>query len=109
MKGKISPTEEGYLLLTLPYSEGWTAYINGKETEILQADTAFMAIEVSPSQDGTPLSVELKYQTPWLKAGKWVSVGGLGIFLGVAVVDSGYRLIRNSVNKKSVKKEETET
>lgn len=106
--GQISPTQEGYLLLTLPYSKGWTAYINGEKTEILQADTAFMAIEVSPSQDGKPLSVEIRYQTPWLKAGKWVSVGGLGIFLGVLLLDSGYRGIRYSARKKSVKKQESE-
>lgn len=94
LKGKISPTQESYLLLTLPYSKGWTAYIDGVEREILQADTAFMAVEISPSKDGNPLSVELKYETPWLHIGKWVSIGGLCILLCVAVVDNGYRVIR---------------
>lgn len=107
--GELSPTEEGYLLVTFPYSKGWTAYINGKETEIMQADTAFMAIEVAPSADGKPLTVEFKYQTPWLNIGKWVSVGGLGIFLCVIVGDSGYRLIKYRLQKKSEEKEKIET
>ena len=99
LKGKIAPTQESYLLLTLPYSKGWTAYIDGVETEILQADTAFMAVGISPTQEGTPLSVEFRYETPWLNIGKWVSVAGLGILFGVAVVDNGYRAMKKTRNK----------
>lgn len=72
--GEISVDKEKLLCLTLPYSTGWDAYVDGEETEILQADTMFMAILVPEGSH----EIRLTYGTPYLKAGGALSLIGLG-------------------------------
>ena len=62
--------------MTIPYSSGWRAYIDGVETEILKADTMYMAVDVP---EGTH-QIEFYYCTPYLKKGAGLS--GLGILSG---------------------------
>lgn len=59
-----------YLLLTTPYSTGWTATVDGQSAEIQKADVAFMAVEV-PQGDH---SVVLTYRTPYLAEGSIITV-----------------------------------
>ncbi|MBQ9714110.1 MAG: YfhO family protein [Clostridia bacterium] len=92
LKGSIQNGEDGYLLLTLPYSDGWTAYIDGEETEIYQADTAFMAIRVEGKAQKQ--TIELCYETPYLAEGKAVSYLGLGGLGCVILADTTVRLVR---------------
>ena len=92
LSGEIATTTDGYLVMTLPYSIGWTAYVDGVETEILQADTAFMAIKLA-GKDGVQ-KIELRYQTPYLEEGKAVSFLGLGALGCVILGDTILRLVR---------------
>ena len=97
LTGTLDCETDGYLVLTLPYSEGWTAYVDGVETEILKADTAFMALKIAGKNETQ--NIELRYATPYLEEGKAVSflgVGGLGcVILG----DTAWRLIKKKKNK----------
>ena len=61
----VSLDQSGYVLITVPYADGWTAYVDGKETEIIRADRAFMAFDL-PSGDH---EIVLKYHTPYLVPG----------------------------------------
>ncbi|MBQ8343417.1 MAG: YfhO family protein [Clostridia bacterium] len=97
LKGTLTSETDGYLVLTLPYSEGWTAYVDGVETEILQADTAFMALKIKGS-DGVQ-NIELRYETPYLEMGKAVSFVGIGGLGCVILGDTAVRLIRKKKNK----------
>ena len=90
--GEITTATDGYLVMTLPYSIGWAAYVDGVETEILQADTAFMAIKLA-GKDGVQ-KIELRYQTPYLEEGKAVSFLGLGALGCVILGDTILRLVR---------------
>ena len=62
-------SDGGTMLIPLSYSRGWTAYVDGKQTEISKADISFMSIDV-PS--GTH-KVEFKYATPLYDIGMTVS------------------------------------
>lgn len=76
LTGTVSVSQDKILCFAIPYSEGWTAYVDGKRVELLQANTAFMAVEL-PAGDH---EVELKYWTPGLTAGLVLSaVGAAGI------------------------------
>ena len=80
----IQTVTEGdrYLLIAVPYSEGWTAAVDGEKTEILHANDAFMAIRLS---DGAH-DIKLDYCTPHLKAGALitlVSAAGLAAYVTV--------------------------
>lgn len=56
------------LVVTLPYSSGWTAYVDGQKTPIVCANTAFMGIGLTPGHH----DIRLEYQTPGLMLG-WIS------------------------------------
>lgn len=61
------------LCLTIPYSKGWSAYVDGKKTEILCTNTMYSGILL---KKGTHF-IELKYFTPGLKAGLLCSLLGV--------------------------------
>ena len=75
--GTISLEEDKLLLLSTPYYRGWTAYVDGKKTKLLRANTMFMALPVSEGYH----DIELKYHTPGLLAGLLLSI--LGVVLAV--------------------------
>ena len=78
--GQINLEKDKILCLTIPYSEGWTARVDGKETEILQANTMFMAI---PLEKGSH-SVVLTYRTPGMMIGIVMTVMGAGLCVIIA-------------------------
>ena len=77
--------QEKLLCMTIPYSSGWRAYIDGVETEILKVDTMYMAVDVP---EGTH-QIEFYYCTPYLKTGAGLS--GLGILSVIGIVIFRYR------------------
>ena len=66
----VSPEQEGYLFLSVPYSAGWKVWDNGQKAEILRADDAFMAVPVSAGDH----HLEFRYRTPGLLPGLAVSL-----------------------------------
>ena len=85
ISGTLTADQEKLLCMTIPYSSGWRAYIDGVETEILKADTMYMAVDVP---EGTH-QIEFYYCTPYLKKGAGLS--GLGILSVIGIVIFRYR------------------
>ncbi len=75
--GTISLDKAKYLLLTIPYTKGWTAYVDGVEQPILQANTTYMALFLQPGEH----EILLRYATPGLKAGLAISLVSLAALL----------------------------
>lgn len=67
--------------LSVPYSAGWSATIDGQPVEIQRANVGFMGVLAS---EGTH-RIELRYETPGLAAGALLSLAGL-ISLGGVIV-----------------------
>lgn len=65
------------ILFQVPYESGWSAYVDGEETEIEKVDAGFMAIPVEAGKH----SIVFKYTTPGFKVGMIVSLTSAGIFL----------------------------
>lgn len=76
VSGTISSGEPGLLCLAIPYADGWTAYVDGKEARIYRANKMYMALEL----DAGAHSVRLVYQTPLLLAGAWISAVSMVLF-----------------------------
>lgn len=70
---------------SIPYSDGWKAYVDGIEVKLHHANTAYMAIEVEPGEH----QYELVYETPLLKPGMYVSAISLIVFFGISVFGKG--------------------
>lgn len=75
VRGDIELSDKQILFLSIPYGKGWTAYVNGEETEILKANYGFMALSLEKGYN----SIMLKYFTPGLKLG--IVCTGIGIVL----------------------------
>ncbi len=76
--GNISLDESKYLLFTIPYSKGWSAYVDGEKQELLQANTMYMALYLEEGEH----DIVLTYETPGLKYGVMISVISAGIVIG---------------------------
>ncbi len=79
--GTISLSEPKILCLTVPYSKGWTAYVDGEEQELLPANTMFMALTLDEGEH----EIRLVYHTPGLTAGIAVSCAGIASLALLAV------------------------
>jgi uncharacterized membrane protein YfhO len=76
ISGEISLKENKILLLSIPYSKGWTAFVNGKKTKLLKANTMFMALPLKAGD----YTIDLKYVTPGLKLGMFLILIGSILF-----------------------------
>lgn len=72
VRGEINVPEKRYLQLSVPYSSGWRAYVDGKETETYAANVMFLGMDI-PAGNHT---VEIRYRTPGLVAGVILSLIG---------------------------------
>lgn len=75
--GTIRVHRPEYLVLSIPYSEGWTAFVDGKKETAYRADTMMTAVYLHPGRH----RIELRYHTPWKKAGTGISLAALLLFL----------------------------
>lgn len=72
VSGTISLEQPKLLCLSIPYAAGWTAYVDGQETELLRANTMYMALPLTAGQH----TVRLEYHTPRLLEGFVISCVG---------------------------------
>lgn len=75
--GDISLDKDKLLCLSIPYSQGWTLYVDGKETELLQTNVMYMGVPLTAGEH----QIELRYTTPYLKVGLLLSGVGVAAFI----------------------------
>ncbi len=83
VKGDIELDKEGILFLSIPYSEGWKAYVDGKKVETLKVNTGFIGIRLHQGVH----KIEMRYETPFLKTGIRISIIGALILLCMMILD----------------------
>lgn len=59
----INTSQNGLLLMSVPYEQGWEAHVDGERTDILKADYGFSAIRLNKGSH----NIELKFNLPWFK------------------------------------------
>jgi uncharacterized membrane protein YfhO len=72
VSGHISLTENKILVLSLPYNEGWKAFVNGKRVPLLRANIMYMGLPLKAGD----YDIKLTYFTPGLALGIFLSVLG---------------------------------
>ena len=71
IEGRISADEKNNLMFTtIPYENGWKAYVDGKQKEIIPAQNTFIAVPVDAGEH----TVKLIYHVPGLRLGIVLSV-----------------------------------
>lgn len=82
LTGNIHLSGTKALVIALPYSTGFTAYVDGKEAELKQADTMYMALEL-PRGDH---EIRITYHTPYLHMGLVLTCVGLLCYICVVLI-----------------------
>lgn len=62
----ISVPTEKVIFFSVPYENGWSAAVNGKDAEIIKANVGFMAVRIPAGQE---VRITFTYRTPGLSAG----------------------------------------
>lgn len=73
VSGSITLQNDGLIYLSIPYSNGWKARLDGKDATVIKANTAFMAIAASAGSH----TFELEYHNPLMPYAVLVSAVGL--------------------------------
>ena len=92
VSGEINVPEDRYLVMSIPYSNAWTAKMDGGSVELLRANEHYTGILVPKGSH----HIELRYETPGLKVGSMVSVIGFALF--GAIIYLNKKREKNEVN-----------
>ena len=86
LKGTFQTAKEQMLCVTIPYSDGWSAKVDGKDAKIYQANGMFIGILMKQGNH----KIELSYITPGLKMGAVISLAGWIALLILALLRRRY-------------------
>ena len=109
---KIYLPKGNLVFFSVPYEEGWTAFVNGKETVIEKVDVGFMAVFAEQGFN----EIVFVYETPGLKIGAIIS--SVSVLLLIAYIvffyfdkkhrEDDYNLMTEYLGKKETAFFETE-
>ena len=85
IEGTAHLEEDGYLLFTIPWGEGWSVKIDGKEAELLRGDLGFIACKAAKGDH----SLLLSFKAPGLFLGALITVDAWLIFVVYLLAASG--------------------
>lgn len=87
ISGSIQLSDPKILCMSIPYSKGFHAMVDGKETDIKQANTMMMAIELPKGEH----EIVITYETPYLKVGCMLLMVGMILLILISIVYKGYQ------------------
>ena len=90
--GDLKASQDEILLLSVPFSKGWTAYVDGTRQDLMRANIGFMAMEV---ELGTH-RVVLTYEDPLSTAGIMITILGILVLLCCIWKDNKSSVCKNS-------------
>lgn len=76
-RAEVIREDKNLVFFSIPYSDGWSATVNGKKVEIEKVNVGFMAV---PVDKGVSV-IEFTYETPFLSEGILITLISLCIFL----------------------------
>lgn len=86
IEGSIQVDKPKLLCLSLPYSKGWKAYVDGQPAELLRTNVMYSGIILQAGSH----TIEMHYETPYLLAGAGISVlGFVGLLILIIVRKKG--------------------
>lgn len=79
LTGTVNLSRDKVLCVSVPYSAGWSATVDGEKAEILRGNYMFMALPLSAGYH----EIEFNYCSPGLKVGAVVSVISIAVLVGL--------------------------
>lgn len=78
IKGTLKVDEDKICQLSIPYDKGFTVFVDGKETDYMMVDTAFIGFPVTKGKH----DIRITFHAPYARAGRAVSLICFLLFLG---------------------------
>ncbi|MGN1080981.1 MAG: YfhO family protein [Acutalibacteraceae bacterium] len=100
----ITLTRDNLVFFSIPYDDGWSAYVDGAEVEIEKVNAGFMAVLCTEGEH----TVHFEYRTPGLKIGAAITAGSATVLCAYLVFVCEYRKRKRSAVSKSPASPETE-
>ena len=82
VKGHIDMQTAGKLVFSIPCEDGWTLFVDGKETDKEQFLNSLIGVTLEAGSH----EIELRYETPGLKEGAMISGFAAAVFGAVTIV-----------------------
>lgn len=82
ISGSISADNNVILCLAIPFSEGWSAYVDGMPVTLYRVNDMHMGVEITPGEH----YVEIVYETPFLKTGAVISLCAVIVLIMVCIL-----------------------
>lgn len=80
--GNISVDKDKLLVLSIPYQKGWTAYVDGKETDIQKVNLMYSGLFLEPGDH----DIKLVFKRPGIKGSLCLSAVGIIIFIIALII-----------------------
>ena len=91
VKGDVTVTADKTLLYTsIPYDEGWTLKVDGKDCEYIKIFNGFIGVDLEEGQH----TIEFKYKLPGFKVGLSISIISLIILVCIGIYNYKKKRIR---------------
>jgi len=91
IKGEIDVKEDGYFNLSVPYDEGFTIKVDGKETKYQKLNGVFVGFKIDKGHH----NIEITYEAPNFKEGAMITIMGFILFISVII----YQYLKPRKNK----------
>lgn len=86
VKGTVNVAESGVLLLSIPYEEGWTAYVDGQKAEIHNIAGAFCGLSLASGNH----EILMVYKPDGIDAGILISIASVALL--ILIISGKYAL-----------------
>ena len=83
IKYSLNYPENAFLCMSIPYTKGWKAYIDGNNVKTFAANDIFLGITIPNGRH----DIEFRYETPGLKIGIIVSMSTVICLLIICIVE----------------------
>ena len=77
LQGDLHLDEPGILCITIPYSEGWQAFVDGKKQKVMLANGHYLGLDLDQGRH----HITLRYHRPLQKEGIYLSLAGLVLLI----------------------------
>lgn len=82
-EGKIKLDKENLVFFSVPYSENWSAKVNGKPVQIEKVDGGLMAVKCDAGDN----DITFEYNNKYLAYGKYITFSAIIVFAGYVIIN----------------------
>ena len=82
VSGTVDAKKDQLLVLSIPYQNGWNAYVDGEKVPIRKVNIMYIGLDITSGMH----TVELRYEMPGIRISIVISVISLGIFVAALFI-----------------------